>query len=162
TLTRRYQLLALDSGRTVEMEAERKKLLESEFGVPAVPSTLQSLLRLWRAEDAMRIGAPRIALAELDQLDTDEPDMDGLQSLRTIALFRARMDDRCLIEIESQQAALETPDPMLQSMRWWIMLRQGKAKAVLAELEGLESPTNATLRIEAAAQFPVHREPPTA
>jgi hypothetical protein len=156
TLTRRFQLVALDPARSVQMEETRKKLADSEFGVPVTPGSLAAVLKLWRAEDALRVGAPAVALHEITQLEARDSSLGGLPVLRTIALFKAREDDRCIAGIEAWQSENE-PDAMLESVRWWIMLRDGRGKEVLVELEKREEPSNATLWIAAVAQFHVYR-----
>lgn len=157
TLTRRYQLLALSGEHAAEAEETRAQLAESEFGVPDTPQSLDALFRLWRAEDALRIGAATVALSEVVQLEAREPALAGLQIMRVIALFKAREDERCLAGIEAFQQEATEPDQLLASMRWWIMLRGGRSRQVLVEVEKEESPGNATLWIEAVAQFHVYR-----
>ncbi|MBK8205462.1 MAG: hypothetical protein IPK87_01590 [Planctomycetes bacterium] len=158
TLTRHYQLQRLDPARDRQAEETRKKLEASEFGVPDSPTTLTAVVMLWRAEDALRIGAPQVGLQQLTQLEAREPGLPGLRVLRTIALFKAREDDACLGSIEAWQAENKEPDALLESIRWWILLRRGNGKQVMVEVEkNLEAPNNATLWIQAVARFHVYR-----
>ncbi len=158
TLTRHYQLQRLNPARDREADETRKKLEESEFGLPDSPTTLTAVVMLWRAEDALRIGAPQVGLQQLTKLEAREPGLPGLRVLRTIALFKARDDDQCLGSIEAWQAENKEPDALLESMRWWIMLRRGNGKQVMVEVEkNLEAPNNATLWIRAVARFHVYR-----
>jgi hypothetical protein len=158
TLSRRYQLLRLEEGRTEEADAALKQLEQIEFGEPPVVSSLASLLRLWRAEDALRLGAPNLTLGELTHLEVREPDTAGLRVMRTMALFKARDDKRCLENLDAWFASAEQPDEFLQAMRWWILLRDGRSLEVLNELRDRErEPTNASLWIEAVAKFHVYR-----
>lgn len=156
-LTRQYQLAKLDPARDKEAEELHKQLEESEFGVPDSPTTLPALLMLWRAEDALRIGAPDTALEQLAQLEARETGLGGLRVMRTIALFKARDDDKCLGAIEAWQSESKETDQLLQGMRWWIMLRNGRGKEVLTEVEAEQQPTNATMWISAVARFHVYR-----
>jgi hypothetical protein len=156
TLTRRYQLLSLNEERAEEAAEARAVLEGSEFGVPDTPRNLAGLLRLWRAEDALRIGAAGIALTELVQLEAREPQMTGLPVMRLIALFRAREDERCIAGIEAWQQEATEPDQFLASMRWWVMLRSGQSRQVLVEVEK-STPSNATIWIEAVAKFHMYR-----
>lgn len=156
-LTRQYQVAKLDPRSDREAEVLRKQLEESDFGVPDSPTTLPALLMLWRAEDALRIGAPDTALEQLAQLEARETGLPGLRVLRTIALFKAREDETCLGAIDAWLAESKEPDQLLQGMRWWIMLRTGRGKEVLVEVEGETQPTNATVWIHAVARFHVYR-----
>ena len=158
TLSRRYQLLMLDEARAAEAEAAAEQLKNIEFGQPPTPSSGASLMRLWRAEDALRLGVPGTTLAELTQLEAREPKLEGTRIMRTMALFRARDDARCMADIESWLNESEQEDEFLSAMRWWLMLRDGRALEVLGELRKREGdPTNATIWIEAVATFHVYR-----
>ncbi|MBZ0137859.1 MAG: hypothetical protein K8I27_15975 [Planctomycetes bacterium] len=159
TLSRYYQLLKLDPRRDDEAEATLEQLREIEFGEPPAVSSLTSLLRLWRAEDALRLNAPNITLSELTQLEVREPDVEGLRIMRTMALFKARENDKCLENLDNWFEQSEEPDEFLVAMRWWILLRDGRSLEVLAELREREKePTNASLWIEAVARFHVYRK----
>lgn len=158
TLTRRYQVLALAPERKQEFEAAGAKLDKSGFGKPATPRSAAAVLRLWRAEDALRLNAFAISLAEIEQLLVREPDLPNLRVLRALALFKARNDVACLEAIKSMSAETETPDEMLLSVRWWVLLRQGRSKEVLGELETTAGePTNARLWVQAVATFHLYR-----
>ena len=159
TLTRHYQLLSLNNEHAEEAEDALEKLKEIEFGEPPVVSSLNSLLRLWRAEDALRLNAPNITLSELTQLEVREPDANGLRIMRTMALFEARENEKCLDNLDNWLDQSEEPDEFLVAMRWWILLRDGRSLEVLNELgEREEEPTNASLWIEAVAKFHVYRD----
>lgn len=159
TLARRYQLMVLNGAMEEEAAAIEDKLEEMGFGATPVPSSLRATIRLWRAEDALRLGAPNIALDEIDQLEVREAELDGLRIMRTMALFRARQDERALGSIDSWLDDLENGDPMLQTMRWWILLRRGESRRVLNEIENRDTdPNNATLWIEAVAKFHIYRQ----
>jgi hypothetical protein len=157
TSSRRFQLLALDPLMSIEMEQERKRLAESEFGVPPVPKSAGSLVQLWRAEDALIVGAPRAALAELEQLAANEPELDGLPMMQIHALFAARDYDRCTEAIKTLQSELDEPQQVLEGMQWMILLWQGQGKRVLTEVEAKGEPTNATIWFDAVAKFHVYR-----
>lgn len=158
TLSRHYQLLKLDPKREKDSEAALEELKEIEFGEPPVVSTKTSLLRLWRAEDALRLNAPNITLSELTQLEVREPDVNGLRIMRTMALFEARENEKCLENLENWFEQTEEPDEFLVAIRWWILLRDGRSLEVLNELRAREEePTNASLWIEAVAKFHVYR-----
>lgn len=159
TLSRHCQLLALDPEREEEAAAAGEALKELGLGSAPTPSNLSAVVRLWRAEDALRVGAPELALGEIAQLDVREPELEGLRIMRTMALFRARDDERTLGSIDAWLNELEEGDEMLRTMRWWILLRRGEGRQVLDELESREEdPTNASLWIEAVANFHVYRE----
>jgi hypothetical protein len=159
TLSRRFQLLALNPEREAERTAASAQLEELEFGLPATPATLAGVLRLWRAEDALRLNAPNITLDELTQLEVREPELDGLRVMRTMALFKARDNEQALSAVDSWLAEAGEEDAFLLAMRWWIMLREGRSKEVLDEIsKRTDEPTNASLWIEAVAKFHVYRE----
>ena len=159
TLSRYYQLLKLDDKNAAEAEATLEQLKEIEFGEPPAVSSLSSLLRLWRAEDALRLNAPNMTLSELTQLEVREPDVQGLRLMRTMALFKAREDSQCLENLDNWFEQSEEPDEFLLAMRWWILLRDGRSLEVLNELrEREEDQTNASLWIEAVAKFHVYRD----
>lgn len=158
TLTRRYQALALVPERKEEFEAAGAKLDTGGFGKPAAARSAGAVLRLWRAEDALRLNAFSICLAEVDQLLVREPELPNLRVLRALALFKARNDAACLEAIQAMAAESETPDEMLLSVRWWVLLRQGRSKDVLDELANAPGePTNARLWVEAVATFHLYR-----
>ena len=158
SLSRRYQLLTLDKARTAELEAAAAQLAEIEFGKPATPATLPSVLRLWRAEDALRLNAPNITLDEITQLEVREPQLDGMRVMRTMALFKARENDEALGAINTWITDAGEEDEFLLAMRWWILLRQGRSKEVLDEItKRTDEPSNASLWIEAVAKFHVYR-----
>jgi hypothetical protein len=159
TLTRRVQLLSLYPEHA-EAAAEAAEELEAAgLGeAPATPGNLAGLLSLWRAEDALRIGAPGVTIHAVDQLEVREPTLQGLDLLRMVALFRARDDDTCLQTIEAWMQEDRT-DELILSMRWWILLRQGRSRDVLVELEAREAaPSNATLWVHAVARFHTYRQ----
>lgn len=158
TLSRYYQLLKLDEKRTSDAKEVLQRLKEIEFGEPPAVSSKASLLRLWRAEDALRLNAPNITLSELTQLEVREPDVSGLRIMRTMALFEARENEKCLKNLDNWFEQSEEPDEFLVAMRWWILLRDGRSMEVLNELRAREEePTNASLWIEAVAKFHVYR-----
>lgn len=158
TLSRHYQLLKLDPEREAEAADALEQLKEIEFGEPPAVTTKSSLLRLWRAEDALRLNAPNITLSELTQLEVREPDVGGLRLMRTMALFEARENEKCLENLDNWFEQSEQPDEFLVAMRWWILLRDGRSLEVLNELRQRdEEPTNASLWIEAVAKFHVYR-----
>lgn len=157
TSSRRFQLLALDPRMSIEMEQERKRLAESEFGVPPVPKSAGSLVQLWRAEDALIVGAPRAALADLEQLKANEPELEGLPMMQIHALFAARDYDRCMEAIKTLQSELAEPQQALEGMQWMILLWRGESKRVLGEVEARGEPTNATIWFDAVAKFQVYR-----
>jgi len=158
SLTRHYQLLALNAERGEEREAVEEQLKAIDFSAPAAPASLASVISLWRAEDALRLNAPNITLFELTQLEVREPKLDGIRIMRTMALFKARDDEQCLNTINGWLEESEEDNDFLLSMRWWIMLREGKSKEVLQEIRGREKePTNATLWIESVATFHRYR-----
>lgn len=159
TLARRYQLLVLDGSMKEQATESAAKLKEMGFGATPVPSDLRATIQLWRAEDALRLGAPNISLDEITQLEVREPELDGLRIMRTMALFRARQDERALGSIDSWMNELDDGDEMLTTMRWWILLRRGESKMVLFEITNRETePSNASLWIEAVAKFHLYRE----
>ena len=158
TVSRRYQLMKLDPKREDEAARTAEQLKSMEFGEPPVATKLSGLIRMWRAEDAMRLGASTVTLQEVAQLEIREPTMEGLRVMKVMALFKARKDDECLAELNSWLDESEEDDQFLVAMRWWIMLRNGKALDVMRELEKREEdPTNASLWIEAVAKFHVYR-----
>jgi hypothetical protein len=157
-LSRRYQLLALDKARATELEAAAAQLEEIEFGKPATPATLTGVLRLWRAEDALRLNAPNITLDEITQLEVREPTLEGMRVMRTMALFKARENEHALDAINKWIADAGEQDEFLLAMRWWILLRTSRSKEVLDEItRRTEEPSNASLWIEAVAKFHVYR-----
>jgi hypothetical protein len=158
-LIRHAQLLALDPARSAEAEAVLQQAREYNLGPPALAASLDGLLRLWRAEDALRVGVPGAALDELTHLMVLEPDLPGLRFLRAIALFSAREDDRCIAAIEAMDEADGDVGDALRSLRWWAMLRNGRAREVREELrERQVRPTNASLWVELVADFHLRRE----
>ncbi|MCA8915939.1 MAG: hypothetical protein KDB90_11050 [Planctomycetes bacterium] len=158
TLTRRYQLLALDPAREAELKATEERLKASDFGAPPAPGSLKAVIRLWRAEDALRLNAPGITLAELTQLEVREPKLDGMRIMRTMALFKARDNEKCLGSIDAWLSEESEDSEFLLAMRWWILLREGKSLEVLNELRKRDDkPTNASLWIESVAKFHVYR-----
>ena len=158
TLTRRYQLLALDPARKQDLEETTERLKASDFGPPPAPASLNAILRLWRAEDSLRLNAPSIALAELTQLEVREPNLDGMRIMRTMALFKARDDAKCLGSIDAWLSEEGDDSEFLLAMRWWILLREGKSLEVLNEIRTREDKaTNASLWIESVAKFHVYR-----
>jgi hypothetical protein len=159
TLTRRVQLLSLYPEHARAAEEAAAELEAAGLGeAPATPGNLAGLISLWRAEDALRVGAPGVTIHEVDQLEVREPALQGLDLLRIVALFRARQDESCLQTIDAwiQQ---DRTDELILSMRWWILLRQGKGRDVLVELESREAtPSNATLWVHAVARFHTYRQ----
>lgn len=158
TISRRYQLLMLDPKNAAEAAKTAEQLKQIDFGAPPVANKLSNLMRLWRAEDALRLGAPAITLDEVSQLEIREPGLEGLRVMKVMALFKARDDKDCLGELNSWLDETEQDDEFLVAMRWWVMLRSGRALDVMRELEKRQDdPTNASLWIEAVAKFHVYR-----
>jgi hypothetical protein len=154
---RYYQLLRLDSARAQQAETLGKQLEEYGLGVPPVPSTHAALLRLWRVEDALRVGASNPAVALATELRRAEGELEGSRMLLVMALFKARQDDRCLAEVEAWLAESKEPDDILLSLRWWLLLRQGKSVEVLADIEKRGGDNNSRLWLEAVARFHTYR-----
>ena len=158
-LARRYQLLQLSPARDDEKKKTGEVLKEMRFGLPALPPTLSDLIALWRAEDSLRLGAPRSCLAALKQVAQSAPGLESSRLLRVMALFKDRQDKACLREVESWLKEQEKKDGILKSLRWWIMLRAGRAREIVYEFEKQEEKmTNAELWIEAVAKFHTYRK----
>ncbi|MEE9312794.1 MAG: hypothetical protein V3V10_10340 [Planctomycetota bacterium] len=158
-LSRRYQMLALDESRESEFAATQEALERLKLGLPPLVKTTTSLLSLWRAQDSLRMGAPNITLTEVDGLEVRQPEIVELRLMRLLAMFRNRDDDACLSTIKEWMSESEEPDEFLQNMRWWIMLRHGRAGEVLSDLnDSKDKPTNSSLWIKAVAKFQMYRE----
>lgn len=157
-LGRWWQLLKLDPARTAEAEAAGKALDESGVGMPPEAPAMDSLLELWRAEDLLRLGAGKPCFETVTQLEVRAPGIAGLRMLRVMALFRARDDVRCLAALDAWLAESEEPDEVLQTLRWWLLLRNARGPEVLKELEARQdAPGNARLWVEAVAKFHTYR-----
>lgn len=156
---RYYQLIKLQPGREAEANALAKELDEGGSGAPPSPSNLDAVLSLWRAEDALRLGAPAVTLSEATQLSAREGNLEGLRMLRVMALFKLREDVGCLQIIDSWLAEGDKPDDLLLSLRWWVMLRSGKSVDVLRDMEQRGgSKNNSRAWIEAVAKFQTYRK----
>ena len=125
----------LDPKNAAEAAKTAEQLKQIDFGAPPVATKLSNLMRLWRAEDALRLGAPAITLDEVSQLEIREPGLEGLRVMKVMALFKARDDKDCLGELNSWLDETEQDDEFLVAMRWWVMLRSGRALDVMRELE---------------------------
>ncbi|MCC6464831.1 MAG: hypothetical protein IT463_05770 [Planctomycetes bacterium] len=157
-LGRWWQLLKLDPARKAEAEAAGKVLQESSVGMPPEAPTMDALLDLWRAEDLLRLGAGRPCFEAVSQLEVRAPGIAGLRMLRVMALFKARDDTRCLAALDAWLGESEEPDEVLQTLRWWLLLRNSRGPEVLKDLESRQdAPGNARLWVEAVAKFHTYR-----
>ena len=158
-VSRRYQVVSLLQNYTEETKALKALLEEQRVGVPSLPGSLVSLMRVWRAEDCLRLGAAHASLLELQQLEGRETGLGELRLLRATALFVARDDEACLRLVNQMiQESKSEPDELV-AMRWQIALRQGKALELMRELEAQgEKTTNAALWTLAVTRFQVYRK----
>lgn len=154
---RHYQLLKLDPNRADEAKTLGEQLEELGLGLPPVPSTAAALLTLWRVEDALRVGAVEPAIGQVTELRKAEGNLDGTRMLLLMARFKARQDETCLAEIDAWLAESKETDDILLSLRWWILLRQGKPVDVLTDIEKRGSDNNSRQWLEAVAKFHTYR-----
>lgn len=154
---RHYQLLKLDPNRATETKTLGEQLEELGLGLPPVPSNPKALLALWRIEDALRVGAVEPAIGQVADLRKAEGNLEGSRMLLLMARFKARQDATCLAEIDAWLAESKETDDILLSLRWWILLRQGKSVEVLADVEKRGGENNSRQWLEAVAKFHTYR-----
>ncbi|MCC6574502.1 MAG: hypothetical protein IT462_12000 [Planctomycetes bacterium] len=156
-LSRRYLLISLHEHRKPEAERIKQRLEQLGFGAPATASSAAALVRLWRAEDCLRLGAAHPCLAELDQLMPREPRMPALKLLRATGLFVTRQDAACIEYINGLLAETQGKGDELIAMKRQIQLRQGKAIELVRELEGSEPTSQNDIWVLAVARFHTYR-----
>lgn len=152
---RYYQLLKLDPDRAAEAEKLGKDLEEYGMGIPPVPSRLEALLSLWRIEDAFRVG--RYSVKDVQTLRQQEGNLEGTRMLLVMAMFKSRQDTQCLAEIDTWLAESKETDDILLSLRWWVMLRQGRSVEVLTDIQKRGGDNNSRQWLEAVAKFHTYR-----
>jgi len=155
---RYLQLLRLRPEREAEAKQLEESLNDYGLGTPPAPDTQAALLALWRAEDALRTGAPSVALATIARLEETQPDLEGLRLMRIMALFVACDFALCLEQIDRWLAESGEADEMLLSTRWVILLRLNRPADVLADIRARELKSNAARWFEAVANFHTYRQ----
>jgi hypothetical protein len=159
-ISRRYQVISLLPAHKEETAALRKMLEEMQAGIPPVPNTLAELVRLWRAQDCLMLNAARPCLQEIETLQARWPSRD-LFMLKANALFGARDDDACLVQLAQLKDETKGEMPELRFMRWVVQLRKQQAREVMREIEAAaqgDKADNSTLLMEAITRFRTYRK----
>jgi hypothetical protein len=158
-MSRRFQVVSLLPLHEVEARALRELFAEQKIAPPGVPGSLAGLVRSWRAEDCLRLSAPRPCLEEIAQLDGRETGLGDLNMLKASALFGLRDFTRSREVLARMAGGAGKEGDETKYMRRQCLILEGRAPEVVREIEAQgEKTTNAELWQLAVARFHTYRK----